>query len=132
MIEYVPMDEILGTYRLQDDKIYINTNLKNYKLLHDYVINHERKHQLNYLSNKSFLSKILYDVKLDFDDTFYISKELKIERQTFSKNCPKMNMYQIFYNILYYFFRIIIVDTPYSFIYLFKEIQSFLRRGEKE
>jgi hypothetical protein len=65
----------IAGYSPSEDTIYINSNLLKYPQLFHEVLTHEKAHQHNYHSDKSFLQKIWFDIKLDYTTNLTCSDE---------------------------------------------------------
>lgn len=64
IIVYVDIPfEANGVFWMPSNKIYICSLIKKYDALHEYILRHEKKHYLNYNSDRNTILKLLKDVQ---------------------------------------------------------------------
>lgn len=82
-----------GVFWSPSNKIYVNNHVKNYQIFHDYIINHEKTHYLNYNSDENYIKKILKEILIEWHGGYIctINKELKNEIKKYKNEFLKMN-----------------------------------------
>ena len=78
-IYYHPCPQALGEYNYHKDIIIIHEGLKKYHKLHDSILKHEKEHARIFKEHRSWLKRLVLNVKLDYSDRLHGTTKIPIE-----------------------------------------------------
>jgi hypothetical protein len=95
-----------GIFWIPSNKIYIQSSVKRHQLYHEYLIEHEKKHYINYNSKRNFCIKVIKEIWMEWCDTltmYFFIKELKNAKNNYLKIWQKetQNKRDVFYSTIW-------------------------------
>ena len=78
-IHYHPCPQALGEYNYIKDTIILHEGLKKYREIHDSILRHEREHARIFKQHKSWLKRLILNVKLDYHDRITGATKVPLE-----------------------------------------------------